>query len=280
MRSSRLPRCQGWCGVGDFAGGKATQRAEARQSCDVKLVSLPLLAVFLAALYVPLPPASLVWGALGGAAGVVGMQLFYRALSAGAMTVVAPITAVTSAAIPVVVGLVAGERTEGLRLVGVGCALAAIALNALPATTGHQPIVSPRRRGSLGGCFALFFILIAAKRWMRQAATQACGRSRRPSSARPGRRRVARTTRLAPRVPRAFSTFVAGPFDMTANALFLQPPARLSLVAPLAALYRDHRAPGPVVDHERLCGSRLLTSSPPLGSTCQYLDCSDVATQP
>jgi hypothetical protein len=71
-------------GVGDFAGGKATQRAAALPVVWMsKLVSLPLLAIYLAALSVPLPLASLVWGALGGAAGVVGMQLFYRALSAG-----------------------------------------------------------------------------------------------------------------------------------------------------------------------------------------------------
>jgi drug/metabolite transporter (DMT)-like permease len=97
-------------GVGDFAGGKAAQRAAALPVAWVsKLVSLPLLAVFLLATYVPPVPASLAWGALAGAFGMVGLMLFYRALSAGAMTVVAPVTAVTSAAIPGVVGLVDGE---------------------------------------------------------------------------------------------------------------------------------------------------------------------------
>ena len=102
-------------GVGDFAGGKATQRAGAMPVAWLsKLISLPLLAIYLAATYAPLVPASLGWGALGGAAGFVGMILFYRALSAGAMTVVAPVTAVTSAAIPVVVGLAQGERSFGV----------------------------------------------------------------------------------------------------------------------------------------------------------------------
>ena len=41
-------------GVGDFAGGKAAQRAAALPVAWVaKLVSLPLLAVYLAATYVP-----------------------------------------------------------------------------------------------------------------------------------------------------------------------------------------------------------------------------------
>ena len=94
-------------GVGDFAGGKATQAAAALPVVWVsKLVSLPLLAIYLVATYVPVTAIGLAWGALAGVAGIVGLMLFYRALSAGAMTVVAPVTGVTSAAIPVVAGLV------------------------------------------------------------------------------------------------------------------------------------------------------------------------------
>ena len=43
---------------------------------------------------------------LAGTAGMAGLGLFYRALGEGALAVVAPVTAVTSAAIPVVGGLV------------------------------------------------------------------------------------------------------------------------------------------------------------------------------
>ncbi|HEY5847894.1 MAG TPA: hypothetical protein VIT42_14010, partial [Microlunatus sp.] len=93
-------------GVGDFAGGKASQRAN---SLPVTLVSkincLPFLAVFLIVLFVPVVPASLPWGAAGGACGVLGLVLFYRAMSGGAMTVVAPVAAVTSAVLPVIAGL-------------------------------------------------------------------------------------------------------------------------------------------------------------------------------
>src|SRR4029450_1392873 len=108
-------------GVGDFAGGKATQRAAALPVVWLsKLISLPLLAIYLVATYVPISPIGLAWGGLAGVAGGVGLLLFYRALSAGAMTVVAPVTGVTSAAIPVVVGLLAGERPSISRLLGVG----------------------------------------------------------------------------------------------------------------------------------------------------------------
>jgi drug/metabolite transporter (DMT)-like permease len=254
-------------GAGDFAGGKATQRAAALPVVWLsKLVSLPLLAIYLAAFYVPLPAASLIWGALAGTAGVVGLQLFYRALSAGAMTVVAPITAVTSAAIPVVVGLAAGERADGLRLLGVVCALAAIGLvSAAPRPPGQELIVT---RGLIaaalgaGAGFALFFILTAA------AGDAAGGHAGLwPVAASQLSALVVSGVLLAltrpGRWPRggAFSwTLVAGPFDMTANALYLSATryGQLSLVAPLAALYPVTTVLlALIVDHERMRGIQI-----------------------
>ncbi len=96
-------------GVGDFAGGKATQRADALRVVWLsKLTSLPLLALYLALTPAPLDAGSLAWGALAGVFGAVGVVVFYHALSAGAMTVVAPVASVTSAVIPVAFGLATG----------------------------------------------------------------------------------------------------------------------------------------------------------------------------
>ena len=150
-------------GVGDFAGGKASQQAAALPVAWVsKLVSLPLLAVYLAGTYVAPVPASLGWGVCAGFFGMVGLMLFYRALSAGAMTVVAPVTAVTSAAIPVVVGLASGERPPAIRLAGVACALVAIALVSLARPRpGQRVMMKPSLVGwaALSGTgFALFFV--------------------------------------------------------------------------------------------------------------------------
>jgi drug/metabolite transporter (DMT)-like permease len=254
-------------GAGDFAGGKATQRAAVLPVVWLsKLVSLPLLAIYLAAFYVPLPAASMVWGALAGTAGVVGLQLFYRALSVGAMTVVAPITAVTSAAIPVVVGLAAGERTDGLRLLGVVCALAAIGLvSAAPRPPGQELIVT---RGLIaaalgaGASFALFFILTAT------AGDAAGGHAGLwPVAASQLSALVVSGVLLAltrpGRWPRSGAfrwTLVAGPFDMTANALYLLATrhGQLSLIAPLAALYPVTTVLlATIVDHERMRGIQV-----------------------
>ena len=72
--------------------------------------------------------ADLAWGGAAGAAGVVALVMFYWALGHGAMTVVAPTTAVVGAVVPVVAGLIQGERPRPLALVGIVVAIACVAL--------------------------------------------------------------------------------------------------------------------------------------------------------
>ena len=254
-------------GVGDFAGGKATQRAAALPVVWVsKLVSLPLLVIYLVATYVPMTQIGLAWGAMAGVAGLVGLVLFYRALSAGAMTVVAPITGVTSAAIPVVAGLVWGERPSGLRLLGVGCALLAIALVSLaPHPPGHRQAVSWRlvavALGS-GAGFGLFFILLAVAGDAAGGSAGLWPIAGSQLSALIIGGLLILMTRPGP-WPRRDSlrlTMVAGPCDMTANALYLLATrgGDLTIVAPLAALYPVTTVIlALLIDHERLRGVQL-----------------------
>jgi drug/metabolite transporter (DMT)-like permease len=254
-------------GVGDFAGGKATQRAAVLPVVWLsKLVSLPLLAIYLIATYVPVTAVGLAWGGLAGVTGVVGLVLFYRALAAGAMTVVAPITGVTSAAIPVVVGLVAGERPSTSRLLGVGCALLAIALVSIsPRPSGHRQLITWRLVVAALGAgisFALFFILIAVA---GESAGGSAGMWPILGSqlsaliiggllllmARPG---------PWPRQAALRWTTVAGPCDMTANALYLLATrgGDLSVVAPIAALYPVTTVIlALIIEHERLRGIQV-----------------------
>lgn len=234
-------------GVGDFAGGKASQRASALPVAWLsKLISLPLLAAYLILLWAPPVPGTLAWGGLAGTVGMLGILAFYRALSAGAMAVVAPVTAVTSAVIPVVVGLVQGERPGAVRLVGVACALFAIALVSLaPGRPGEASVVTPRLIGTAvlaGVSFGTFFV------FLHQAAGAAAGGDpglwpivgAQLSALTVGALLLARARdRGWPRNVALRWTVMAGAFDMSANALYLLAVRRgeLSLVAPLAALY-------------------------------------------
>ena len=254
-------------GVGDFAGGKATQRAAAVPVVWLsKLVSLPLLAIYLVATYVPMTLVGLAWGGLAGIAGVVGLVLFYRALSAGAMTVVAPVTGVTSAAIPVVVGLLSGERPSSLQLVGVGCALLAIALVSMsPHPSGRRPAVTWRLVAAAlgaGTSFALFFILIALAGDTADGVAGMWPIAGSQLSALIIGGLLLLMTRPGP-WPRGVAlrfTLVAGPCDMTANATYLVATRHgdLSVVAPLAALYPVTTVIlALLIDRERLHGVQV-----------------------
>ena len=233
-------------GVGDFAGGKASQQAAALPVAWVsKLVSLPLLAIYLTATYVTPVVPSLGWGALAGGFGMVGLMLFYRALSAGAMTVVAPVTAVTSAAIPVVVGLASGERPPAIRLAGVACALLAIALVSLARPhPGQRVVVTPSlvAWSVLSGTgFALFFVFTtrAGDAASGHAGLWPVAASQLSGILLGGVLLLVLRPGGWPRRRSLSWALLAGPMDMTANTLYLlaSRTGDLSVVAPLASLY-------------------------------------------
>ena len=117
-------------GTGDFLGGLAGKRMRVLQvvlvSHLVGLVGITAASVVLAEHFIA---GDLLWGALGGAAGGVGIALLYRGLAQGPMGVVAPLTAITSAAVPAGWGLVVnGDRLGPSAALGVLAALVATGL--------------------------------------------------------------------------------------------------------------------------------------------------------
>ena len=68
------------------------------------------------------------WGAASGVASAAAFALLYRTLAIGPMSVLSPVTAVVSAALPVAVGLLSGERLTGLALGGMALALVAVVI--------------------------------------------------------------------------------------------------------------------------------------------------------
>ena len=92
----------------------------------VSLVSLAAVAPIVGAGRVT--AADLAWGAASGVAGLTGVGLLYRGMTIGSMSIVAPLTAVMSAVIPIVVGFGLGERPALLATMGLLLAVPAIAL--------------------------------------------------------------------------------------------------------------------------------------------------------
>lgn len=116
-------------GISDFVGGLASRRA---QAVTVLMYSYPvgaLMMVLLLPLFPgPISQSTLIWSLAGGGAGFVGVLLMYTALAMAPMNVISPVTALTSAAVPVVAGVLYGERPETLAWAGIGLGLAAIVL--------------------------------------------------------------------------------------------------------------------------------------------------------
>jgi drug/metabolite transporter (DMT)-like permease len=229
-------------GSGDFAGGRASASASTAavmvisQACG--LVGAVALAVLVSA---EVAPTDLTYGALAGAANVIGLALLYDALARHAAGVVAPITAVVGGLVPVTWGLARGERPPVVVLVGVALAIVAGAHFAEePGDEGSRALARGVPQALAAG-FALgsslvFYsetaeksgqwpVLVARLTALALAVIAAFLLARRSSIAFP--RASARTLAI-----------LAGAFDIAATGLLVVAIRRdlLSIVAPIVSL--------------------------------------------
>jgi uncharacterized membrane protein len=233
-------------GAADFLGGIATRRAT---MIGVVLTTQGAGLLFLLAATPLLPAADvtrpdLAFGALAGVTGSAGVGLLYLALAIGPMSVVAPVTAVCAAIVPLGLGLVLGERPHPLAGVGVVIALVAVGLlsqsegqpahgSAPAARLGRGVRVALASGVAIGGFFAcLAQTKAAAVLWplvVSRAVSITIFLTMALVSGRPaGVPRAA----LAP-------ALACGALDMIANAFYLAAArqGQLGLVATLASLY-------------------------------------------
>jgi drug/metabolite transporter (DMT)-like permease len=147
-------------GTADFIGGlKSRQLALLTVMVVSQFAALAALLVAIAIHGEAFPGTGILpWAALAALAGTIGLAAFYRALAVGVMGVVAPISA-CAAAIPVVVGVAAGERPSALQLGGIVVAIAGVALASW--TPGEEPALGERPRG-LGASTGVGLALVAA----------------------------------------------------------------------------------------------------------------------
>jgi drug/metabolite transporter (DMT)-like permease len=237
-------------GAGDFLGGVAARREPATAVVLWShIVGLLLLATAAPLVGGEVTTPALLIGAVAGVAGAAGVAAFYKALSLGTMSVVAPITGLLSAALPVLAGLGRGERPEPVALVGIAIALLAIVLVSREAAGAGADGGSSRGRSSqqqaralalavgAGISFGLFFVIIdgaseSAGIWPLVAARVA-------SVGLFGSLALAGLT--AARVPRTagVAALGCGVLDAAANVLYVLALSHglLSIVSVLTALY-------------------------------------------
>jgi drug/metabolite transporter (DMT)-like permease len=228
-------------GISDFLGGLQARRFSA---LSVLVVSQPVGAVLafgVAAVFGedPLPASKFLVAAAGGAAVVLALGAFYRAMALGSVSVVATIGAL-GLLVPVAGGIAQGETPEGLQAVGGAVAVAAVVLVAREPDpewrAANRASVGLAALAALG--FGTFFLAIDDAAGNDPAWTIAAARAGGVTVL------LALALALRPELPAARGTVLAallaiGCFDILANSLYAVATTHglLPLVSVAASLY-------------------------------------------
>lgn len=242
-------------GASDFLGGLTGRRVTHDISVSVSLAShvIGLIGLATVAAIVggsAMTPVELGYASAAGLGGALGVAMLYRGLAVGRMGVVAPITGVGAAALPVIAGVVQGEQPPLLAWLGIVLALIAIVMVSRepapahdgagpPSDGGYRGLSTPGvKEGILGGIgFGTIFVMLeqtpeAAGLWplipMKITSIVLLSIAG-----------IVTSRELVP--PRIVWPMVlgAGVFDNAANVAYLLATRRglLSLVAVLSSLY-------------------------------------------
>ena len=135
-------------GLSDFVGGLVSRRVSAWPVAVVGQLSATV-CTFAAATFVAGSPTTehFLWALLAGVGSGVGTGFLYRGFAAGRMSVVAPVSAVGAAVVPVLAGAVGGERLSLVVWTGIVIAMPGIWL--VSSTADELPAGAEATRGSL-----------------------------------------------------------------------------------------------------------------------------------
>jgi drug/metabolite transporter (DMT)-like permease len=150
-------------GASDFVGGLTARRVS---PWAVAVAGQLAGALAMLAVGVSLPgqagPADIAWALMAGLGSAAGTVFLYRGLARGRMGVVAPVSGVGAALVPVFVGVALGERLGTLTWVGVLLALPGIYFVSREVADGRELSWSAIADGALAGLgFGLLFVALA-----------------------------------------------------------------------------------------------------------------------
>jgi drug/metabolite transporter (DMT)-like permease len=154
-------------GVSDYIGGRASRRSPATAVALVaELVVFGLCLVIVPLIESDGPTSRAIWwGLLAGITSSVGVVGLYVALARGHMTVVAPVTGLVAAIVPVAVGIASGDRPSALAVAGIVAAVIAVGLiggiAGMLTKEASRPTVDPATVAlalAVGFSFGLLFV--------------------------------------------------------------------------------------------------------------------------
>ena len=141
-------------GCADYAGGLASRGVSVLR---ITMIAIPVGTVLLVAslpvLHAQWSAPAVVWGGLSGVFSAGAFALVYASLAVGPMSILSPLTAMISAAVPVAAGVgLEGERLTGTAAAGIGLALVAVgAISAAGGTGGARPAARPLAMAAAAG---------------------------------------------------------------------------------------------------------------------------------
>ncbi len=146
-------------GAGDFGGGIASRRVPVYGVVLLSQATGAVMCVVLALVLGEEFPVGtdLLICAIAGALGAFGITMLYRGLAIGRMGIVAPITGVLAAVIPVVAGFVTEGVPQPVVVVGIGLAVVAVILVSRVADEngGRKGLVEALTGGTAIGLFGV-----------------------------------------------------------------------------------------------------------------------------
>lgn len=115
-------------GAGDFTGGLAARRVGAYRSVFyAEVIGTIFLFIVIGFTGETMPGThTMIFAALAGMMGSVGLMLLYHAMAVGMMSIAAPVSALLAAALPVAVGMFTEGLPDILTVIGFGFALFAV----------------------------------------------------------------------------------------------------------------------------------------------------------
>jgi drug/metabolite transporter (DMT)-like permease len=150
-------------GFADFVGGTATRRLPVwKVTAWSQMLGVGILVLgFLVVPVERVTAADLLWGAAAGVAGVIGLAILYSTLAAGTMTIVAPISGATAAAVPVLFDVLSGTTLTSRQWIGIGLAFGAVVLVGFERSARSADRRLVGRAIAAGFLFGLFFIMFS-----------------------------------------------------------------------------------------------------------------------
>lgn len=230
-------------GAGDFFGGLAARRASVLAVVVVAQLTGLALLVLSSPWSIPHAPdaGTLSWSVFAGLTGAVAALTLYPALAIGSASEVAPLSAVIGTALPVVFGVVTGERPSTSAWLGIALAALTIVLVSSDGGGGAQAPGLRRRALWLAATSGVFIgaFLIAFQRAGTEQGLLPLLIARGTSAPLLALVLVLRHERLRPEGSKPAGAMATGVFDIAANAFYMSALAKapISLVATLSNLY-------------------------------------------